>query len=604
MKRFREMLKSLRFMLSKVYVQKSGKMYIAIRTLITVISPIIALSSTIFSGLLIDEITQQRRISVIVLYAVGLILIPTLWGLINHFVAYFCVEKIRYRLNRAFESEFYEHLSKLDYDFYDQPQLQDMRSEASEVVMNNFIGSVNFLCTFISAIVNLIAISMIITSMNWIVGIVIILNVIISHFINKKHKNKLISLDAEHHKRWRHHWIYAYILDSEMAAKEVRLFQLDKFIVNKITKASENKDKLDREKDLSYHVTSGAQALTGLIQNAVLYFCAIGAVLSQAITVGYMTISISAANQLFDTLNSFSDMYLNLYRTSAKVKKYAEFMQLSQYQYATGDKKPQWCSNSTIEFKNVSFCYPGSDHMVIDNLNITIKSGEKIAIVGENGSGKSTFVKLITRLYVPTKGEILLNGVNIYEYDYKKYQELFSPVFQDYYLYEMSIAENVALDEAADENAVEQSCISAGLDSLLGRLPNSFSTQIGKNIDPEGIKLSGGEGQRLAIARAIYHNRSIYLLDEPTAALDPMAECEIYTQFYNMINNKTAVIITHRLSAVQLADKVAVFDNGHVAEYGTHKELYAKGGIYTEMFDKQAQFYRDAPQETENKITE
>ena len=189
-------------------------------------------------------------------------------------------------------------------------------------------------------------------------------------------------------------------------------------------------------------------------------------------------------------------------------------------------------------------------------------------------------------------------------YEYKKYQKVFSPVFQDYALYDMSIGENVALEEFPDEDKVRQSCISAGLESFLDKLPHGIGTQLGKNIDPEGVNLSGGEGQRLAIARSIYHNRNVYLLDEPTAALDPNAEYEIYTQFSDMIKGKTAVLVTHRLSAVQLADKVAVFNDGNVAEYGTHAELYAKGGIYTKMFDKQAQFYRDAPQENENTVTE
>ena len=131
----------------------------------------------------------------------------------------------------------------------------------------------------------------------------------------------------------------------------------------------------------------------------------------------------------------------------------------------------------------------------------------------------------------------------------------------------------------------------------MDKLPNNLKTQLGKNIDPEGVKLSVGEGQRIAIARSRYHNRSIYILDEPTAALDPNAENEIYTQFHNMIQGKTAILITHRLSAVQLTDKIAVFDNGHISEYGTHVELYAKGGIYTKMFDKQAQFYRSSTTE-------
>ena len=196
MKKINEMLKNLRFMLGKVWVQKFGKLYIVIRLIMTIISPIVALASPIFLGLLIDEITQQFRINMILIYIFGLTAIPMVWEVVSHIVTYFGTSKMEYVLKRAFEGEFYEHISQLDYDFYDQPQLQDMRSEASEVVMNDYIGSVNYLCALISAIVNLIAVSALITSLNWVIGVVILLNVIFKHFINKKHKNKLISLDT------------------------------------------------------------------------------------------------------------------------------------------------------------------------------------------------------------------------------------------------------------------------------------------------------------------------------------------------------------------------------------------------------------------------
>jgi ATP-binding cassette subfamily B protein len=198
-------------------------------------------------------------------------------------------------------------------------------------------------------------------------------------------------------------------------------------------------------------------------------------------------------------------------------------------------------------------------------------------------------------LYFPEKGEILLNGVNINEYDYLKYQRLFAPVFQDYITYSLPLKSNIMLADIENLDRLEDVCKKTGIIELVNKLPKGFETQVHKYIDEEGFDPSGGEGQRMAIARALYHDGSVFLLDEPTAALDPNAEYEIYTQFHNMIAGKCAVLITHRLSAVQLADKVAVFDDGHVAEYGTHTELYAKGGIYTEMFDKQAQFYRNNP---------
>ena len=185
--------------------------------------------------------------------------------------------------------------------------------------------------------------------------------------------------------------------------------------------------------------------------------------------------------------------------------------------------------------------------------------------------------------------------MNITRYDYDSYVRLFAPVFQDFATYALSLKENVILAEKYDAEKFRGVCVSSNIQPLIDKLTKGADTQIGKALDPEGIELSGGEEQRIAIARACYHGGDIFILDEPTAALDPNAEYEIYTQFSNMITNKGAVLITHRLSAVQLADKVAVFSGGGIAEYGTHNELYADDGIYKEMFDKQAKFYRDDP---------
>ena len=175
--------------------------------------------------------------------------------------------------------------------------------------------------------------------------------------------------------------------------------------------------------------------------------------------------------------------------------------------------------------------------------------------------------------------------------------KLFAPVFQDYSKYRMSLIDNIALENMPDGDRVMSAVEKSELASLIPKLKNGPDTYVGKQVYEDGFEPSGGEGQKIAIARALYHDRPIYLLDEPTAALDPAAEYEIYNSFTHIITDRTAVLITHRMSAVQLADMVAVFDDGHVAEYGTHAELYAKGGIYTEMFDMQAKFYRDLPSE-------
>lgn len=217
--------------------------------------------------------------------------------------------------------------------------------------------------------------------------------------------------------------------------------------------------------------------------------------------------------------------------------------------------------------------------------------GEKLSIVGENGAGKTTFIKLLTRLYDPTDGEIFLDGLNIKDIDYDSYMSVFSTVFQDYKLFAFSLQENVALGLPQDKAKVESALRRVGFGDRLGRLKNGVDTAVYKNFDAEGFEPSGGESQKIAMARALYKNAPVFVLDEPTAALDPRAEFEIYQHFNELVEGKTTIYISHRLSSTKFCDKIAVFDHGHIVEYGTHDELMKKKGKYAELFKMQAQFY-------------
>lgn len=595
MKSIKKTFYYLFYLLRIVYNETKGKKYILLKIFITIISPIVSLIGIFIPGLLIDELTRSFRYNRIAIYVIVLTFVPYLWSVIQYIINHYYTDILRYELNRKFEADFYKHTAKLDYDFFDKSYLSDLQSQAHEVIMSDVIGSVDSLCTFISTAISFLALSSLITQLNPIIIVVIIINLTINFFVSRNHKSKLLEYEDEKRKRRRYKWVHTFLLTSELYAKEVRLFQMGNFLSDKITESNKNIDELEHR--INKHSTNAncGYLSTALFQNVFIYAYTIYNVVTGTISVGYMSIINSAATQLSSLLGSVSGLYLSLFHKGEKAQKYIDFMNLPSIQYESGNKQPIFDNTSVIEFKNVSFSYPGNDRLVINNLNLKIYGNEHLAIVGKNGSGKSTFVKLLTRLYQPTSGEILLNGINIAEYDYEKYQKLFSPVFQDYALYDMSIKENIALSGIADEDRLKEVSIMSGLESLLNKLTKGFNTQLGKNFDPEGVKLSGGEGQRLAIARARYYNREIYLLDEPTAALDPYAENEIYSQFSNMISNKCAVLITHRLSAVQLADKVAVFDNGQVVEYGTHKMLYDNGGVYEDMFDQQAQFYRDVP---------
>jgi ABC-type bacteriocin/lantibiotic exporter with double-glycine peptidase domain len=249
----------------------------------------------------------------------------------------------------------------------------------------------------------------------------------------------------------------------------------------------------------------------------------------------------------------------------------------------------------TIEFVNVFFKYPHQEDFVLKNINIRIDGLEKLALVGVNGAGKTTFIKLLMGLYLPTSGEILINGISTASIERKALYRLFSVVFQEAELFAMTLAENISMCPHTETDMQRaENCINyVGLSDMLDKLPDKMKAMVTKNIFEGGVDFSGGQKQRLAIARALYKDRTILILDEPTAALDAFAENEIYNLFSNMTIGKTCVFISHRLSSVIFCDKVLLLDNGIIAEYGTHDSLMQSRGKYHEMFSQQAKYYVD-----------
>ncbi len=244
-----------------------------------------------------------------------------------------------------------------------------------------------------------------------------------------------------------------------------------------------------------------------------------------------------------------------------------------------------------IEFKNVFFKYPGSEAYALKGVSFKFKVGKKVAIVGENGSGKTTFIKLLCRLYDPTEGSILLDGIDIKDYNYNQYMNLFSIVFQDFQLLAFPLGQNVACSKTYDAQKVTTCLEKAGFGDRLKKLPKGLDTYLYKNMDKEGVDVSGGEAQKIAIARALYKDAPFVILDEPTAALDPIAEAEIYSKFDSIVGDKTAVYISHRLSSCRFCDEIVVFDAGHIVQQGTHEELVSKEGKYRQLWHAQAQYY-------------
>ncbi len=248
-----------------------------------------------------------------------------------------------------------------------------------------------------------------------------------------------------------------------------------------------------------------------------------------------------------------------------------------------------------IEFRDVSFKYPRSEDWVLRHVSMSFKIGDRLAIVGENGSGKTTFIKLLCRLYDPTEGKILLNGIDITRYRYDEYMALFSVAFQDFSLFAFSVARNVAASENIDEARVLSCLNRVGLGEKAAGLPKGIHTNVGREYENDGVDFSGGEQQKIALARALYKDAPFMILDEPTAALDPIAEAEVYARFNDIANDKTSVFISHRLSSCKFCDEIAVFHKGSLVQLGSHDELVAdEEGKYRELWLAQAQYYTEA----------
>lgn len=248
-----------------------------------------------------------------------------------------------------------------------------------------------------------------------------------------------------------------------------------------------------------------------------------------------------------------------------------------------------------VEFRDVSFRYPNTQSYALRHVNLTFKVGEKLAVVGKNGSGKTTFIKLLCRLYDPTEGQILLNGVDIRKYDYDEYLSLFSVVFQDFQLLSLTLGQNVAAAKSWREEDVLRCLKKAGMDSRLERMPKGTETYLYRDYSPDGVEISGGEAQKIALARALYKDAPFVLLDEPTAALDPVSEYQVYAGFNQIAGEKTSVYISHRLASCRFCDQIAVFDGGELVQTGSHETLLSEeGGVYSTLWYAQAQYYTES----------
>lgn len=413
----------------------------------------------------------------------------------------------------------------------------------------------------------------------------------LSSRINRKSTQKKIELNqGNDHSNSVANYLANATLE-ERRADDIRIGHLDHFLDVQFGKAMEHFLPMYLDFARFSAITDGKNALLSLLSNFAAYLVIGARALYGVLPIGDVLLYAGSVTRAMSDLQTFlatgSEFdYINSYLST-----YEDFIAQPSMAYdGTLPIEKRDDGQYEFAFHDVSFSYPGTNIPVLEHVTLSFAVGEKTALVGRNGAGKTTLIKLLCRLYEPTSGYITLNGIDIRKYSYKEYTQAFSVVFQDFHLFSLPLDENIAAGTEIDEAALQSSLAKVGLTDHVQQLPQGVRTRLYNN-NGSGVDLSGGEAQRTAIARALYKDAPFVILDEPTAALDPIAEAEIYEQFSQMTAGKTAVYISHRMSSCKFCDRIIVLDHGRIAEDGTHDTLLANHGIYANLYETQAQYY-------------
>lgn len=585
MKKFIKNLSSILYIFTIVW--KKNKSYYFFYIIHIIISSFNSICSIILTQKLLNNLVIGDKKNAII-YSILLVFSLFLFEIICKGLNVILSNKIS-KINHIFKKELFQKLNDLPFFEINKKETIDNYQKTKEYLNNSGVNIImNRISSIVSSLITLIGLLYLLKNLNAIIIIIIILSIIINSLceirrlnINYEDINWKSELEEELS-------FIKSILNDDTYAKEIQLFNMYDYITIKTKELSRKFSKMNKKRLIGEFKlvwwTYGISMLSTIIIYGFIFY----EYISNSLMIGDFTLYIGSVIQLNISLQLIITSIIKITEQSFYITKYRDFDNiLSDMSKVDIDTN----SFEVVEFKNVSFKYPDEEKFVLKNINLKICKNQKISFVGENGSGKTTFIKLLMRLYEPTEGAILINGIDIRKYTLDSYYKLFSTVFQDYLITGFKIKDNISYQIDKDIKKIYDTICKIGLEDIINRFSEKENSYISTKICSEGIGLSGGEEQKLAIARALYKNGEIFILDEPTSALSPQSEYDIYKKFNNITKNKTVIFISHRLSSCKLAEIIYVFNKGEIIEKGSHQELINLKGKYYDMFKLQSDLY-------------
>lgn len=541
---------------------------------------------------IIDVVSEGVRLERIFYAVLGIALIIILGNAGTLIYREFYWNTERERLYKRLNSKLYEKAHILDLESYDNPDFYNNFILTIESSSDNIQGLLGLVRNYVGNVVSLVTISSVILAIDPVCLLIIVVSIAVFMPLSTKIGNLQMGRRIDNTKFHRRSDYFQRIFYLQDYAKEVRMNNIRPLLMERYNDAAddviENQKKYWKKIASCYAVQQvGVQAL-GFMFVLPLYL-GYGVLVKHTLSAGDFVATFNGAYSIAMSL-SFLTVWANaVFSERAKmIEKYREFLK-SDFKIKDGEKTAEKSEPKTISIKNMSFTYPGNDKPTLNNINFEIKPYEKIALVGYNGAGKTTLTNLLLRLYDVSEGSILIDGENIKDVTVSSHRDRFAAVFQDFQTFACSVGENVALDAQVDGERVLEALKSSGFSK---KLKNGAETELLREFDDEGIMLSGGEAQKIAIARAFYKDCPYVILDEPSANLDPIAEYKLNEAMKEAAKHKTVIFISHRLSTTVIADKIYVMENGEIIESGSHEELMNQNGTYAKMFTMQAEKYK------------